>query len=72
VAYEDLWVVTYFHPADLEQKTPHVVGPFPAVEPAMDFDRELRAAWPGDEEPDITVVQVESTEPLTDLTADHR
>jgi hypothetical protein len=67
VSYENLWVVTFFHPADLEAKVPRVVGPFPAAEAAQDFDRELRAAWPADEELDVTVVQVEATEPIEDL-----
>ena len=67
VSYENLWVVTFFHPADLDAKTPRVVGPFPAVEAAEEFDRDLRASWPNDEEPDVTVVQVEATDPIEDL-----
>jgi hypothetical protein len=67
VSYEDLWVVTFFHPADLEAKVPRVVGPFPGVAAAQEFDRKLRAAWPADEELDVTVVQVEATEPVEDL-----
>ena len=67
MSYENLWVVTFFHPADLEAKVPRVVGPFPAVEAAEEFDRRLRAEWPADEEPDVTVVQVEASEPIEDL-----
>ena len=69
MSFEKLWVVTFFHPADLEAKVPRVVGPFPAAEAAQAFDRKLRAAWPHDEELDVTVVQVESTEPVDDLLA---
>jgi hypothetical protein len=71
VSYENLWVVTFFHPADLEAKVPRVVGPFPGVEAAQEFDRKLRAAWPHDEELDVTVVQVEATEPVEDLLEHH-
>jgi hypothetical protein len=69
VSFETLWVVTFFHPADLDAKVPRVVGPFPAEEAAADFDRQLREAWPSDEEPDVTIVQVETTDPIEDLLA---
>lgn len=67
MSYENLWVVTFFHPADLEAKVPRVVGPFAAIEAAQEFDRKLRAMWPAGEELDVTVVQVEATEPVEDL-----
>ena len=67
MSYENLWVVTFFHPADLEAKVPRVVGLVAAIEAAQEFDRKLRAAWPADEELDVTVVQVEATEPVEDL-----
>jgi hypothetical protein len=67
VSYENLWVVTFFHPADLEAKVPRVVGPFPAAEAAEEFDRKLRSVWPDEEELDVTVVQVEATDPIEDL-----
>ena len=38
MSYENLWVVAFFHPAELDAKVPRVVGPFPAAEAAEDFD----------------------------------
>lgn len=71
MSYENLWVVAFFHPADLGAKVPRIVGPFPAIEAAEDFDRTLREAWPADEEPVVSIVQVEATAPIEDLLA-HR
>jgi hypothetical protein len=67
VSYEDLWVVAFFHPAELQAKVPRIVGPFPAAEAAEDFDRQLRESWPHDEEPIVAIVQVEATDPIADL-----
>jgi hypothetical protein len=67
VSYENLWVVAFFHPAELDAKVPRVVGPFPAAEAAEDFDRQLRESWPTDEEPIVAIVQVEATDPIEDL-----
>jgi hypothetical protein len=67
VSYENIWVVAFFHPADLGAKVPRVVGPFPAAEAAEEFDRRLRESWPPDEEPVVSIVQVEATEPIEDL-----
>jgi len=67
VSYENLWVVAFFHPAELDAKVPRVVGPFPAVEAAEEFDRRLRESWPSDEEPVVALVQVEATDPFEDL-----
>jgi hypothetical protein len=67
VSYENLWVVAFFHPAELDAKVPRIVGPFPAAEAAEDFDRQLRESWPTDEEPIVAIVQVEATDPIEDL-----
>jgi hypothetical protein len=67
VSYENLWVVAFFHPSDLGAKVPRIVGPFPAAEAAEAFDRQLRAAWPTDEQPVVSIVQVEATDPVEDL-----
>ena len=67
MSYENLWVVAFFHPAELDAKVPRIAGPFPALEVAEDFDRQLRASWPTDEEPVVAIVQVEATDPLEDL-----
>jgi hypothetical protein len=66
VSYQSLWVVTFSHPSDPDAE-PHVVGPFPDIEPAQDFDRHLRASWPTGDEPNIAVVQVEAPDPISDL-----
>lgn len=67
MSYENLFVVTFFHPSDLDAKVPRVVGPFPAIEAAEEFDRKLRATWPSGEEVDVAIVQVEATDPIEDL-----
>jgi hypothetical protein len=73
VSYENLWVVAFFHPDDRAAegangaRVPRIAGPFPAAEAAEAFDRRLREAWPDGEEPEVSIVQVEATEPIEDL-----
>jgi hypothetical protein len=66
MSYEDLWIVI-FSPLDSAggSAAPRAVGPFPTLEPAEEFARRLRHEWPG--EVAIEVVQVESTEPISEL-----
>jgi len=71
VAYEALWVVT-FTPDWNETRRVRAAGPFPAAEAAQDFARRLRHEWPDDEEPEIEVVQLEATDPVSDLIAGDR
>jgi len=66
VTYETLWVVT-FTPDWNQTRRVRAAGPFPAVEAAEEFARKLRADWPAGEEPEIEVVQLEATEPISEL-----
>jgi len=66
MSYEALWVVT-FTPNWDETRRVRAAGPFPALEAAEAFARELRAKWPAEESPEIEVVQLETTEPISDL-----
>ena len=66
MSYEALWVVTFTRNWDQTRRV-RAAGPFPAVEPAEDFARKLRADWPAEENPEIEVVQLEATEPISEL-----
>ncbi|PZS36959.1 MAG: hypothetical protein DLM58_00530 [Pseudonocardiales bacterium] len=66
MTYETLWVVT-FTPDWNQTRRVRAAGPFPAVEAAEEFARKLRADWPAGEEPEIEVVQLEATEPISEL-----
>ena len=66
MSYEALWVVT-FTPNWEETRRVRAAGPFPAVEAAEGFARKLRAEWPAEEDPEIEVVQLEATEPISEL-----
>ena len=68
MSYEALWVVT-FTPDWNETHRVRAAGPFPAVESAQAFARKLRDSWPEGDDPEIEVVQLESTEPIADLIA---
>ncbi|MCW2644959.1 MAG: hypothetical protein QOG22_274 [Pseudonocardiales bacterium] len=66
MGYEALWVVT-FTPNWDETRRVRAAGPFPAVESAQGFARKLRAEWPAGADPEIEVVQLETTEPISEL-----
>jgi hypothetical protein len=66
MSYERLWVVT-FTPDWEETRRVRAAGPFPAAEAAEEFARRLRTQWPERDDPEIEVVQVEATEPISDL-----
>ncbi|MDP9115883.1 MAG: hypothetical protein M3O28_01160 [Actinomycetota bacterium] len=66
MSYEALWVVT-FTPNWDETHRVRAAGPFPAVEAAQAFARTLREQWPADQNPEIEVVQMEATEPISEL-----
>jgi hypothetical protein len=66
MSYEALWVVTFTPNWDQTRRV-RAAGPFPAVEAAENFARKLRAEWPQDEDPEIEVVQLETTEPISEL-----
>lgn len=66
MSYEALWVVT-FTPSWDETRRVRATGPFPAVEAAQEFARRLRSEWPADGKPEIEVVQLEATEPVSEL-----
>ena len=68
MSYEALWVVT-FTPDWNETHRVRAAGPFPAVESAQAFARKLLDSWPEGDEPEIEVVQLESTVPIADLIA---
>lgn len=65
MSYEDLYVVTFRHPEDPDRV--RVAGPFPAEDTAEDFARQLRDAWPADEQVFVSLARVESTAPLDEL-----
>jgi hypothetical protein len=66
MSYEALWVVTFTPDWD-ETRRVRAVGPFPAVETAEAFARTLRSEWPAEQDPEIEVVQLESSEPISEL-----
>jgi hypothetical protein len=66
MSYEALWVVT-FTPDWEQTRRVRAAGPFPAAEAAEGFARKLREEWPADADPEIEVVQLEATEPISDL-----
>lgn len=66
MSYEALWIVT-FTPDWNSTHRVRAAGPFPAVEAAEVFARQLRAAWPDPQDPEIEVVQVEAAEPISEL-----
>lgn len=66
MSYEALWVVT-FTPDWNQTRKVRAAGPFPAVDAAQAFARKLRADWPTGEDPEIEVVQLEATEPISEL-----
>ncbi|HEY8828283.1 MAG TPA: hypothetical protein VIM17_11055 [Jatrophihabitantaceae bacterium] len=70
MSYEALWVVTFVDQSDSERI--RAAGPFPALEPAQSFARELRETWPEDRPVEIDVTQLESTDPISDLVAGDR
>lgn len=65
MSYEALWVVTFVDQSDSARI--RAAGPFPALEPAQSFARELREVWPQDKPVAIDVTQLETTEPMSDL-----
>jgi hypothetical protein len=66
MSYEALWIVT-FTPDWNETRRVRAAGPFPAVETAEAFARRLRGAWPELQDPEIEVVQLEATDPISEL-----
>jgi hypothetical protein len=71
MSYEALWIVT-FTPDWNETRRVRAAGPFPAVDAAEEFARALRDEWPADNDPEIEVVQLEATEPISELIAGDR
>ena len=68
MTYEGLWVVTFVDPSDPQRI--RAAGPFPTIEPAEEFARRLRDAWPADEDPEIDVTQLESADSVADVIAE--
>lgn len=71
MSYEALWVVTFTRDWN-ETRRVRAAGPFPAVEAAEEFARKLRDEWPADDDPEIEVVELEATEPISDLVVGDR
>jgi hypothetical protein len=65
MSYEALWVVTFIDQTDSERI--RAAGPFPALEPAQAFARDLREAWPADAAVEIDVTQLESTDSIPEI-----